>query len=247
MVIQGPKQPGNDLSLYIQLLKDELETLWAHPGINTWDAAVEDYFPMRAALITTVQDYLGYGYIACHVCHGHGACVKCMENTTFKQLQKDPGSSKTVYPGHRRWLTNMKDPWRKARELFDGKDEIRGPPPKRSGEDIRELLNAWEGCPAPGKKRGKAPEPYLGIWKGKSPFVDLPYYHVLAAPHSLDLMHITKNVCESLLGTLFNMPDRTKDGPKARHDLKHMNIRGDLHPRRLDDVPDDGESDEEMT
>ena len=41
-------------------------------------------------------------------------------------------------------------------------------------------------------------------------------------------MHITKNVCESLLGTLFNMPDRTKDGPKSRHDLMILNIRGDL-------------------
>ena len=162
MVIQGPKQPGNDLSLYIRLLKDELETLWA--GVRTWDAATEDYFLLRVALLTTVQDYLGYGYIACQVCHGHGGCVKCMDETTWKQLQKDPGYSKTVYPGHRRWLTNMKDPWRKARELFDGKDEIRGPPPKRSGEDIRKLLNAWEGCPMPGKKRGKAPEPYMGIW-----------------------------------------------------------------------------------
>jgi hypothetical protein len=42
-------------------------------------------------------------------------------------------------------------------------------------------------------------------------------------------MHITKNVCESLLGTLFNMPDRTKDGPKARSDLMALNIRKELH------------------
>ena len=44
-------------------------------------------------------------------------------------------------------------------------------------------------------------------------------------PHSLDVMHITKNVCESVLGTLLNMPERTKDGPKARADLKSMGIR----------------------
>jgi hypothetical protein len=42
-------------------------------------------------------------------------------------------------------------------------------------------------------------------------------------------MHITKNVCESLLGTLFNMLDRTKDGPKARNDLMALNIRKELH------------------
>ena len=41
-------------------------------------------------------------------------------------------------------------------------------------------------------------------------------------------MHITKNVTESLLGTLLNMPERTKDGPKARHDLKLLGIKKDL-------------------
>ena len=41
-------------------------------------------------------------------------------------------------------------------------------------------------------------------------------------------MHITKNVLESLLGTLLNMPEKTKDGPKARTDLKILGIREDL-------------------
>ena len=38
-------------------------------------------------------------------------------------------------------------------------------------------------------------------------------------------MHITKNVTESLLGTLLNMPERTKDGPKARKDLNCLASR----------------------
>ena len=42
------------------------------------------------------------------------------------------------------------------------------------------------------------------------------------------MMHITKNVTESLLGTLMNMPDRTKDGPKARSDLKLLGIKKEL-------------------
>ena len=45
-------------------------------------------------------------------------------------------------------------------------------------------------------------------------------------------MHITKNVCESLLGNLLNMPERTKYGPKARSDLKKMGIRDELHEGR---------------
>ena len=62
-------------------------------------------------------------------------------------------------------------------------------------------------------------------------------------PHSLDVMHITKNVCKSMLGTLFNMPERTKDGPKARADLKSMGIREELHAN--DDDDDDVKQDTE--
>ena len=54
-------------------------------------------------------------------------------------------------------------------------------------------------------------------------------------PPSLDVMHITKNVCESLLGTLLNMLERTKDGPKASADLKSMGIREELHSNDDDD------------
>ena len=37
---------------------------------NKWDAAEKEYFPMRVALLTTVNDYLGYGYVAGQVCWG---------------------------------------------------------------------------------------------------------------------------------------------------------------------------------
>ena len=87
----------------------------------------------------------------------------------------------------------------------------------------------------------------MGIWKRKSVFMGLPYWLILGTPHCLDVMHITKNVCESLLGTLFNMPDRTKDGPKARNDLMDMNIRKGLHLPSADDRTKDEDEDEEET
>ena len=94
-------------------------------------------------------------------------------------------------------------------------------------------MKNWKDCPLPGKKqkateprkKRKAPEPLLKVWKTMSVFWDLPYWKIHRVPHSIDVMHITKNVCESLLGTLLNMPERTKDGPKARADLKSMGIR----------------------
>ena len=59
MLIKGPKQPGNNINLYMGLLQEELDTLWKTPG-KTWDASKGDYFYMRAVLITTVHDYLSY-------------------------------------------------------------------------------------------------------------------------------------------------------------------------------------------
>ena len=32
MLIEGPKQPGNDINLYVGLLKKELDTLWKTPA-----------------------------------------------------------------------------------------------------------------------------------------------------------------------------------------------------------------------
>jgi hypothetical protein len=95
---------------------------------NTWDATIEDYFPLKAAVITAMQDYIGYGYIACQVCHGHNACVRCMDDTTWLQLKKDHRSLETVYIGHQRWLSNKTDPWRKHGDLFNRKVELRAAP-----------------------------------------------------------------------------------------------------------------------
>ena len=51
------------INLYLGLLQEELDMLWKTPA-KTWDASKGEYFYMRAALITTVHDYLGYRYVA---------------------------------------------------------------------------------------------------------------------------------------------------------------------------------------
>lgn len=42
-------------------------------------------------------------------------------------------------------------------------------------------------------------------------------------------MHIEKNVCESLLGTILNMEGKTKDTDKARIELQFMSVRKEFH------------------
>ncbi|XP_076886208.1 uncharacterized protein LOC143536000 [Bidens hawaiensis] len=52
----------------------------------------------------------------------------------------------------------------------------------------------------------------------------------LQVRHCLDVMHIEKNVCDSLIGLLLNIPGKTKDGIEARRDMQEMGIREELAP-----------------
>jgi len=51
-------------------------------------------------------------------------------------------------------------------------------------------------------------------------------------------MHIEKNICESILGTLLNIIGKTKDNANSRLDLQQMNLKPHLHP-----IEDGGKTD----
>ncbi|XP_038982201.1 uncharacterized protein LOC120110683 [Phoenix dactylifera] len=69
------------------------------------------------------------------------------------------------------------------------------------------------------------------LWKKRSIFFELPYWEYNLLRHNLDVMHIEKNVCDNLIGTMLNLEGKTKDNLKARLDLKDMGIRQELHPK----------------
>ena len=48
--------------------------------------------------------------------------------------------------------------------------------------------------------------------------------------HNLDVMHVEKNVCESIFGTLLDIKGKSKDGKKSRDDLQKMGLRKSLWP-----------------
>jgi hypothetical protein len=51
--------------------------------------------------------------------------------------------------------------------------------------------------------------------------------------HRIYVMHVDKNVCESLLGTLLDIPSKTEETLKARMNLEDMKVRKDLHHKSL--------------
>ncbi|KAL3650054.1 hypothetical protein CASFOL_006457 [Castilleja foliolosa] len=48
--------------------------------------------------------------------------------------------------------------------------------------------------------------------------------------HCIDVMHVEKNVSESLIGTLLNIQGKTKDNLNSRKDMEAMGIRRELAP-----------------
>ncbi|XP_074377319.1 uncharacterized protein LOC141718839 [Apium graveolens] len=67
-------------------------------------------------------------------------------------------------------------------------------------------------------------------WKKISIFFKLEYWKFHHVRHCLDVMHIEKNVCDNIIGTLLNMKYKTKDSVASRLDMIDMGVRTDLAP-----------------
>lgn len=223
LLIQGPKQPGNDIDVFLEPVIDDLEILWKE-GVETWDAYGQENFKLRVLLFCTINDYPALGNLSGQTVKGKKACSDCMEQTRTRWLKK---SRKMVYMGHRRWLP-LRHAFRRKKKIFNGKREF-GPAPKDlSGDEVHDMVKDITNEFGKKRKRTKAND--KGMWKKKSIFWRLPYWKDLEVRHCIDLMHIEKNCCDSLLGLLLNMPGKTKDGLNARLDLQEMNIRSELQP-----------------
>src|SRR5512133_3467017 len=83
-----------------------------------------------------------------------------------------------------------------------------------------------------GRKENVARQRRRVCGRKKSIFWRLPYLKDLDVRHCIDLMHVEKNVCESLVGLMLNILGKTKDGLNACLDLQDMNIRSKLQPMR---------------
>jgi hypothetical protein len=62
-------------------------------------------------------------------------------------------------------------------------------------------------------------------------FKYLPYWKYLEIRHAIDVMHLEKNMFDNIVGTLLDMPRKTKDGMQLRIDLVEIGIREELHPQ----------------
>ncbi|XP_042950146.1 uncharacterized protein LOC122282038 [Carya illinoinensis] len=226
LLIPGPKSPGNDIDVYLQPLVDELVELWEH-GVPTYDASTKGTFTLHAALMWTINDFPAYGNLSGWSTKGKLACPSCNANTESNWLKF---GRKQCYMGHRRFLP-PDHIWRSKKGLFNGKEDHRIPPRVLSGSDIVSQLH-MVGDVQFGKSRRKRKRTSEELnWTKISIFFKLPYWSTLLIRHNLDVMHIEKNICDNIFGTLLNIPGKTKDNINARRDLEILGMRKELHLR----------------
>lgn len=232
LLIPGPTQPGNDMDVYFEPLVDELLDLFEQ-GVKTYDVSHDEWFQLRAAILYTITDLPGLGYVSGHPTSGKFACQHCHLNTCSLYLKK---GMKTCYLGHRRFLPQNHS-FRFDEKSFDGTKELRDAPVQPSGHDIlkeTENLNVVFGKAEKKKRKRKDDDNNDGgstvIWKKRSCFFRLPYWEHLLVRHNLDIMHIEKNVCDNIVNTLLNVDRKSKDNLNSRLDLQSLGIKQDLHP-----------------
>ena len=56
VLIQGPKQPGNDIDVYLRPLVEELLQLWNRTGVRVWDEHMGEEFDLKVLLFVTIND-----------------------------------------------------------------------------------------------------------------------------------------------------------------------------------------------
>ena len=127
--------------------------------------------------------------------------------------------------GHQRFLP-LNHRYQRLKAAFDGNSESRVAPIPLTGEQVYEKVKDINVTLGKFPKEATVPS----SWKKKSIFWDLPYWRDLDVRHCIDVMHLERNVCDSLIGTLLNIKGKSKDGLKSRNDLVEMGIRKKLHP-----------------
>ena len=105
-----------------------------------------------------------------------------------------------MYMGHQRFLKTSHR-FRKHKITFNGIRENGTAPEPLTGDlvfnqvqDVHVVLGKFD--------KGDTES---SVWKKRSIFWSLPYWRDLDVRHCIDVMHVEKNVCDSLLGTLLDI------------------------------------------
>ena len=164
VLIQGPKQPGNDIAVYLR----------------HWLRNSSFYRANQVCVcgMSTINDWPALSNLSGQTNKGYNACTHCFSDLQAVYLKK---CRKIVYLGHRQFLAKNHQ-LRKKGKHFKGTIEHRSKPGKRDGaevfemvKDLKVVFGKGEGSePVLKDASGRAP-----MWKKKSIFWKLPFGNTL--------------------------------------------------------------------
>ncbi|CAL2227869.1 unnamed protein product [Prunus armeniaca] len=188
---------GRSIDVYLRLLVDELKDLWTN-SVRMYDKSTRKMFTLRAAVMWTVTDFPAYAMVSGWSTKGYMACPVCKEDVTSGWH-----AGKVCYLGHWRWLP-WDHEWREKDKEFDGNTERRPRPREWSGDEILDQLNRLDFAPFGKIVSRIRPSTHMN-WTHKPMFFELPYWSKLKLRHNLDVMHVEKNVFDTLVGTILDI------------------------------------------
>ena len=118
LLILDPKQPGNDIDVYLEPLVNELKLTWDE-WARTCNAHSRSFFNMEAILMWVIHDFPTYGNMAGCTTKGFFTCLICGRNTYSNYLKC---SRKCMYMGHRKYPP-LNHKHRSQKRPFNGKSE----------------------------------------------------------------------------------------------------------------------------
>ena len=87
VIFHGPKNPKNNLNVFLQPLIVELKEL-CEVGVETYDVSKKRNFQLRAALMWTISYFPAYSMLSSWGTAGKYACPYCMEDSNAFSLTK---------------------------------------------------------------------------------------------------------------------------------------------------------------
>ncbi|KAL0546243.1 hypothetical protein IC582_016149 [Cucumis melo] len=133
ILVSSPKQPKDDIGIYLEPLIDDLKLLW-ESGLQCYDAYNVKLFNLRIILLWTINDFPAYGNLSGCSVKGYKACPIYGNHTSSIQLKY---GKKMAYLGHQKFLPHN-HPFRHQNKSFNGQRELGSIPKPLSREVVFE-------------------------------------------------------------------------------------------------------------